>query len=121
YQAASWAELRALSDEGFDIGGHTRTHPIVSRIDANALRAEIGGCKERIEHEIGVPVRHFAYPNGGPEDYGPEAVRAVIAAGYRAAVTSIPGGNTPRTPSHELHRIGADPHDLAHFAQYVSG
>ena len=121
YQPMTWPELRALAAEGFDVGGHTRTHPILSRVVPEALRAEIGECKEQIEHHVGARVRHFAYPNGWHEDYTPEAVLAVSRAGYRVAVTSIPGGNTPSTSPWEMHRIGAEADDLAHFAQYVSG
>ena len=121
YRALSWAELRALAAECFDVGGHTRTHPILSRIPRHLLWDEIAGCKEVIERAIGVPVRHFAYPNGRREDYSASAVMAVAKAGYAAAVTSIPGGNTPTTSPYELNRIGAEADDLAHFAQYVSG
>jgi len=121
YRPMSWAELHELASEGFDIGGHTRTHPILSRIPPHLLGDEIGACKELIESEIGAPVRHFAYPNGRREDYSASAVRAVVRAGYTAAVTSVPGGNTPSTSPFELNRLGADADDLAHFAQYVSG
>jgi peptidoglycan/xylan/chitin deacetylase (PgdA/CDA1 family) len=120
YRPMTWAQLRALAADGFDVGAHTRTHPILSRVDAAQLRAEIEGCKEHMERELGLEVPHFAYPNGGAEDYTPEAVEVVAQAGYRAAVTCVGGGNTPATSLFELRRIGpAD--DLAHFAQSVSG
>src|SRR5262249_7527774 len=112
FRPLSWADLRKLAAEGFDVGGHTRTHPILSGIPGDRLREEIEGCKEVIEHGIGARIRNFASPNGWRDDYSSEAV-AVARAGYRAAVTSIPGGNTPSTPLHELRRIGADPDDLA--------
>ncbi len=121
YRPMSWAELRALASEGFDVGAHTRTHPILSRISSERLRTEIGESKEQIEGHVGLPVRHFAYPNGWPEDYTSEAVLTVARSGYRAAVTTIPGGNAPSTSLYELHRIGAEAGDLAHFVQYVSG
>jgi peptidoglycan/xylan/chitin deacetylase (PgdA/CDA1 family) len=121
YRPMSWAEVRALATEGFDVGGHTRTHPILSRIPAGRLWAEIGESKEQIEQRIGLPVHHFAYPNGWPEDYTSEAVLAVARAGYRAAVTTIPGGNAPSTSLYELRRIVPEAGDLAHFVQDVSG
>jgi len=117
----TWAQLRALAAEGFDVGAHTRTHPILSHLGPQQLRAEIEGCKAQIEEQIGFPVRHFAYPNGRRQDYTLEAVEAVSRAGYVAAVTSIAGGNTPSTSLFELRRIGTDVEDLAHFAQLVSG
>jgi len=121
YRPLTWTQLRALNAEGFDVGAHTRTHPILSRVGPEQLRTEIEGCREQMEQRLGFPVRHFAYPNGGKEDYTPEAVEQVARAGYRAAVTCVAGGNTPSTSPFELRRIGAAMEGLAHFAQAISG
>lgn len=121
YRPMTWAQLRALAAEGFDVGAHTRTHPILSCVAPEQLRDEVEGCKGQMEQQLGLRVRHFAYPNGRREDYTPEAVAAVARAGYVAAVTTVAGSNTPSTPPLELRRIGARPEDLARFARCVSG
>jgi peptidoglycan/xylan/chitin deacetylase (PgdA/CDA1 family) len=121
FRSISWTALRALAAEGFDIGGHTRSHPILSRIESARLRDEIHGCKEEIEAELRQPVSYFAYPNGRREDYTQEAVSAVSKAGYAAALTAIPGNNTRATPRLELLRIPAGTDSLARFAQAISG
>ena len=121
YRPMTWAQLRALAAEGFDVGAHTRTHPILSLVAPEHLGVEIDGCRKQMERELGHPVRHFAYPNGRREDYTAETVAAVARAGYVAAVTTVAGGNTPSTPSLELRRIVARPEDLARFAGSVSG
>lgn len=121
YRAATWAELRALAAEGFDVGAHSRTHPILSRISSKQLEGEIAECKEQIEGHLRSRVKHFSYPNGQPGDFTPEAIRAVTRAGYLAAVTTIAGGNTPATPLFELRRINARTEGRAAFAQSVSG
>ena len=121
FRSMTWDQLRAMAAEGFDVGAHTRTHPILSHVDPEQLRAEVEGCKAQIEQHVGFPVRHFAYPNGRREDYTLEAVEAVSRAGYVAAVTTVAGGNTPSTSLFELRRIGTEAEDLAHFAQLVCG
>lgn len=121
YRAATWAELRALAAEGFDIGAHSRTHPILSRVSQKQLDEEIAGCKEHIEGHLGSRIRHFSYPNGQPDDYTPEAIGTVARAGYQAAVSTIRGGNTPATPMFELRRINVRTDSRAEFAQCVSG
>lgn len=121
YRPMTWTQLGALAGQGFDIGAHTRTHPILSRVGPEQLRAEIEGCKALMEQRLRLPVRHFAYPNGRSEDYTPEAVAAVAKAGYLAAVTTVPGGNTPATSRFELRRVAARPENLAHFVQSVAG
>ena len=61
----NWAKLRELAQNGVDFGAHTKTHPILSRIqDPAAQREEIEGSRVRLEQELGKPLRHFCYPNG---------------------------------------------------------
>ncbi len=121
YRAMTWAQLRRLAAEGLDVGAHTRTHSILSQLHGNSLRDEIAGCKEDIEQHLGFPVRHFAYPNGQRRDYTPESVAEVARAGYRAAVTTIAGGNAAGAPIFELRRISERAEEVLHFAQSVSG
>jgi peptidoglycan/xylan/chitin deacetylase (PgdA/CDA1 family) len=121
YRPMTWAQLRTLATEGFEVGAHTRTHSILSHVGPGQLQDETKGCKEEIERNLGIPVRYFAYPNGRSEDYGPEVIEAVSRAGYQAAVTTVVGGNSPSTPPYELRRISPSGEDLAHFAQDVSG
>jgi peptidoglycan/xylan/chitin deacetylase (PgdA/CDA1 family) len=121
YRPMTWAQLRTLAREGFDVGAHTRTHPMLSRVIPERLLDEIQGCKEHIERNLGFPVRHFAYPNGQREDYTPQVVEEVSKAGYLAAVTTVPGWNTVSTSLFELHRVDGSAEDVAHFAQSVSG
>src|SRR5262249_42695010 len=112
YRAMTWAELKALAAQGFDIGAHTRTHPILSRIPRARLADEILGCKQELEARLGTSVRHFAYPNGKADDYTRDVLDAVREAGYEAAVTAIAGVNTPDVPLYELFRIDGGAEDL---------
>jgi len=121
FQPMTWGQLQTLAAEGFDVGGHTRTHPILSHVDFAQLQDEIVGCKEQIERNIGIPVRHFAYPNGYREDYTLVAVEAVVRAGYQAAVTTELPHHTTSVSLFELPRLDAAVEDLPHFAQTVSG
>jgi peptidoglycan/xylan/chitin deacetylase (PgdA/CDA1 family) len=121
FRSMTWTEVRTLAAEGFDIGAHTRSHPILSRVGSERVRDEIHGCKEEIEGNLRGPVPHFAYPNGRREDYTHEVVSAVSGAGYEAAVTAVPGNNTRATPMFELLRVPVPGDTLARFAQAISG
>ena len=95
--ALNWDELRALASEQVEIGCHTATHPILSRVsDPAALAYEIGGAKQLMEERLGFPIRHFCYPNGRPIDIGDAALECVRQAGYATAVTCTFGLNTPQ-------------------------
>ena len=88
----SSAQIRKLHDEGMEIGGHTVNHPILTVLDEPAARAEILDNKLRLEEITDAPVRLFAYPNGKPgQDYGPQHVQLVRAAGFAAAVSTVAG------------------------------
>lgn len=60
----SWDQIRRLPSSLISVGGHTQTHPDLTRIStADAVR-EISGCRLEIESELGRSVRSFAYPFG---------------------------------------------------------
>jgi peptidoglycan/xylan/chitin deacetylase (PgdA/CDA1 family) len=83
------AQLEAMLASGrWELGGHTRTHANLSKLDAAARRQEIAGSRERLRARFGVALSSFAYPFG---IYGPEDVEAAREAGFRTAVTTQEG------------------------------
>ncbi len=99
------SDVVRLHDAGFQIGGHSRLHPILTRCTEKEAFDEISGCKEDLEVILREPVTAFAYPNGRPGlDYGPEHVRLVKSAGYRLAVTTSCGVATSETDIYQLPR-----------------
>ncbi len=80
-------QLRQLASSACaEIGGHTRSHPILAAIDGASALAEIEGGKRDLEDWLQREVRIFAYPNGKKgRDYGPEHAEIARAAGFEAA------------------------------------
>ncbi len=117
-----WSNVREMARGGVEFGAHTRRHPILSRVQSAAeLADEIAGSKQRIEEELGEPVRHFCYPNGTEPDISKEAVDAVRAAGFETATTTQPGLNYPGEDLFRLRRVPVDPtQDPAYFQQCVA-
>ncbi len=91
----SWDEVRSMREDRVDFGAHTRTHPILTRVDPERARREISGSKAAIEAKLGDTVTSFAYPNGQPADVTPEIRAMVQEAGFRVAVTLFPGPARP--------------------------
>ena len=102
----SWDQVRLMKAHGIDFGGHTVTHPFISKMARQEVLAEVSGCKRRIEQELQLPVDYFAYPNGREEDFGMWNKELIRAAGYRAALTTIWGMNYRSTDPMELRRGG---------------
>ena len=125
YETMSWDDLRTLVATGLvDVGPHTVTHPILSRLDADQISWEIRESWRRLRAECPSAIPVFCYPNGTPADFTRETMAAVRDAGLAAAVTTEPG---------HVGRLGADaderfrlprfscPNDVAHLAQVVTG
>ena len=118
-----WDDARALRKQGIEFGGHTRTHPILSRLETpEEITDEIVFGKLRIEQELGEPVLHFSYPNGKPYDFNDTVVRAVGGAEFATAVTTVSGLNTQGCDPFLLKRIAVDPSfEPEYFAERVAG
>jgi peptidoglycan/xylan/chitin deacetylase (PgdA/CDA1 family) len=87
--ALNESELRRLAAHPLvEIGAHTTTHPHLSRLTASAARRELKSNKDWLEGLLDRPVRHFAYPFGGPSSCGRREVALARELGFRSAVTT---------------------------------
>jgi peptidoglycan/xylan/chitin deacetylase (PgdA/CDA1 family) len=118
-----WDEIRLMAKEGIEFGAHTRSHPILARLETREqVWEEIAGSKARIERELGAAVLHFCYPNGNVGDFTDETVDVVKECGYLTAVTAGKGVNFAGADPFRLRRIHQEPWIPAvRFAQTVAG
>ena len=77
----SWDDVKRLRDEGMTIGSHSATHGPLDGPDPENLKSEIEGSRHELQAGLGIPIRHFAYPQGR---FTPRAEKAVEEAGYSA-------------------------------------
>jgi peptidoglycan/xylan/chitin deacetylase (PgdA/CDA1 family) len=106
--ALSWAELKELAQEGFDIEAHSRTHedmrrkPTESDDDYNRrMQSELVQPLGVLQQRVGQPARILAYPYGSHDE---EVVKRVREAGYIAALDVRRQGNASFTPTLTIHR-----------------
>lgn len=113
----SSGQLRAMADAGMQIGAHTMTHPILSRLSDAEARREISNSKSQLEELLGRSVSLFAYPNGKPTvDYTSRDVQLVREAGFKAAVSTAYGAAKLRqTDLFQLPRFTPWDKDCARF------
>ena len=90
-----WGALRSLAAEGVTIAPHSRTHPLLTRVSADVLTAEVDGSRVDLERELGRVPPVFAYPAGAHDDI---VVEAVSALGFELAFTIVRGLNDLRRP-----------------------
>ena len=100
-----------------DIGGHTRTHPILTSLSVERALAEIVDGKQDLEAIIGQPLSWFAYPNGKPgKDYAPEHVDLVREAGFDGAVSTHWGTFDDKSDTFQVPRFTPWSRNLDRFA-----
>lgn len=102
-------EVRELHRCGVEIGGHTVTHPDLTRLSFESARDEVREANEQLAEIVGARVDTFAYPFGFASA---EASRAVAAAGVRAACRVRAEGswddplNLPRQDTNTKSAVG---------------
>jgi len=99
----SWSQVQQLSHAGFEVGAHTKTHPILSKIPFDAAVAEILGSKERVVQELGQCSTTFCFPNGKLSDFSPE-LREMCKQHFKAVLTAERGTASP-DELYELKRL----------------
>lgn len=88
-QMLTTAKLRTLRAAGMQIGAHTASHPILAKLELDAVRREMVTSKATLEEKLQAPVELFAYPNGKPAiDYRAEHATAARDTGFIAAFST---------------------------------
>jgi peptidoglycan/xylan/chitin deacetylase (PgdA/CDA1 family) len=85
-----WDELRRLVGEGLAVAPHTRSHPLLHRLDPALLENEIRGSAAELRRHLGASPPAFAYPGGGHSD---AVVACAERAGFEIAFTTGRGAN----------------------------
>ncbi len=71
-------------------------------------KREIADSKRKIEQELGVSVRHFAYPNGRLQDFNEVLRRFCQKIGFDSVCTCNYGNNSQTSDIWGLKRIGSE-------------
>lgn len=109
-------QLRDLIRRGHGVHSHSRTHPMLPRLDTARIDEELSGSKTELEEMIGRPVEYVSIPGGA---YDARVVEAAQRAGYRRALISIEGYNEPRDSAFLLRRFTPRSYTDAEFVRSV--
>ena len=99
-------ELKNLSESNLiEIGGHTISHPILSRLSPEDQEYEILEGRKELEKVIDHPVSLFAYPYGDQQSYTQQTIEILKENGFKGAVTASNAVVNFSSNLFELHRI----------------
>ncbi len=88
YALMNWDQVRELSEQGFEIGGHTASHASVVDADKRLLQREIVDSMTTIENKLQAPVVSFAYPYGCYRQDDARVTRLLSDTSCKAAFTT---------------------------------
>lgn len=118
FRMSDWAQIQSLDKDILEVGSHTSTHPDCIRLSSDEeFDYELKYSKAKIERMVGYRTDHFNYPAGAFDE---RVIRQVEAAGYKSAVSLIPGFNDSKTDPFCLKRIYVNENFLF-FKASVSG
>jgi peptidoglycan-N-acetylglucosamine deacetylase len=78
-------ELRSLRSGGFEIGGHSVSHPKLPKLNRKQIAHEVQECKHILQQALGEDVPMFCYPFGR---FDARVIQEVRNAGYKGARTT---------------------------------
>lgn len=100
-------EVKALSDSGHvEIGGHTISHPDLSKLEEKQQLKEILENKKQLEHLLNRKIISFAYPYGS---LNTKSKNLVKQCGYQFAVATNSGPLPIHTDLYHIRRIAIFP------------
>ena len=102
----SWEEVKALGRDGLvELGSHTVTHAVATRLPPAAFEQELRESRKAIESAADTEVGSFAYPFGQSEDYSSQTAELLKQAGYRCGLTTNEGVVRFESDPFQMNRV----------------
>lgn len=100
-------QIKAMADSGYiEIGGHTLSHPMLSKLSEQEQRREILENKQQLEAIINKPLISFAYPYG---DLNETSKKLTSELGYQYSVATNSGPLAFHQDLAQIRRIAIFP------------
>ncbi len=113
-QHLNWDQVRELHGSGVSFGSHTKNHRKLYEISREEIGRELRESRERLENQLRLPVRTFAYPYAFPQEdrnFIRRFTRELQNQGYRTAVTTSIGQAGPFSNPYCLKRLPVNKSD----------
>jgi peptidoglycan/xylan/chitin deacetylase (PgdA/CDA1 family) len=93
-----------------EFGGHSASHPILSKLPDSRIEDEVAGAVRSIETITGRACKTFAYPNGALADFDDRSVESLKGTNVEYAVSTVQARNRRVDDPYRLSRwdVGSD-------------
>lgn len=106
-RSVTWTMLEEMKEGGFEVGGHTLTHPHLPDLEDDALREELWESRARVKERLG-SCDTLAYPFG---EWSDRVAAAAADCGYRFAFSLPTKTGQRQATAHSIPRINVDYRD----------
>jgi glycosyltransferase involved in cell wall biosynthesis/peptidoglycan/xylan/chitin deacetylase (PgdA/CDA1 family) len=100
----TWNDLRRLATEGFEIGSHTCSHADMGSVSLDEARRELRESRQRLEQELGMSIRMFAFPYGHRRNMRADTTAAARRA-YAVCCSAYGGHNIAPVQPGNVRRV----------------
>ncbi len=104
----SWDEIKLMNESLVEFGAHTVNHPILTSVSLSEAQQEIFDSKLEIEKHLKKEVKHFAFPNGRPQDFSEELRDYCKEIGFQSVSSCDFGVNIKKVDNFNLKRVGSE-------------
>lgn len=116
----TWLQVKELESLGHMIGGHTRNHIRLSKVqDVNEICTEVLADKEKLEKELDHSIKDFAYPFGSINSISSSAL-SVISKYYKYCYSGVRGINRPLSNTIAIRRDVVGYYLSLPFVKYIA-
>ena len=117
----TWPQLQSLAREGFEIGSHTCSHVDLGAVSTLQAERELRASRQRLQRELGIPIRLFAFPYGHRRNMRPATIAAARRE-YEVCCSAYGGHNTaPVNPAQHSSRGDLDRRQLSRVSCIARG
>lgn len=117
YRTMNSDELNTFANNGlYEIGGHSITHPILTKLPLEIKRQELLQSKKFLEDLLCRPVENFSFPYGYWDE---QTISLIKECGYKAACSTIRFPVLKRNNLYLLPRFGVKDWNGDEFAKRI--
>ena len=120
YKNLTISEVKKIAQNNlFEIGAHSVNHLILSGLDGEKQREEIGNSKIHLEKIIDKDITSFAYPYGTIDSYNKQSVEILREHDFKLGCSNYSGLIAPNTSRYELPRFLVRDLSIERFKLFV--
>lgn len=104
-----WDDIHFLLDHGHTIASHSYTHKRLSTISSqNVLEYEIIAGADKLQNELGIPIKYFAFPFGDVNSIDTKVMN-LAKIRYEYIFSGIRGNNNNKISPYTIRRDHVEP------------